>query len=461
MPAEPITRRHLLRLLLAGSAALLSVARFARPARAQSPGRVLVIGAGVAGLAAARTLHDAGWRVTVLEARERIGGRVWTDRRLGLPLDLGASWIHGIDGNPLTALAEAAGVATYTTDAESASLLAAGRGEIGWLPYLPVLAQYEQVLATVAAQAEAADTDSSLGAALAVAIADLNLPREQQRAMEWLITASIEQEYAAPVALLSLWYWDSAEAFGGEGVVFPGGYDWLPRRLADGLEVQTGQRVSRVEYGPDGVTVYTAADSFTADYAIVTVPVGVLKAGTITFVPPLPAGHQQAVARLGSDVLNKVYLRFPDVFWAQETDFITLIPPGDAPWLELLNLHPITGEPVLLFFSAGANGLEATGQSDEDIIAATMNTLRAVYGSEIPDPAGTLITRWGSDPDSRGSYSSFVVGSSPADCAALAAPVADVLFFAGEATHAQHPATVHGALLSGYRAAAEVLATEA
>src|SRR5688572_22677600 len=110
-------RRFLQFALLAGGSAMLPLWKIRRVNAQSNDTRVVIIGAGVAGLAAARTLHDAGYQVTVLEGRDRIGGRVWTSRAMdGIPVDLGASWIHGIDDNPVSELAEEAGVETVATD---------------------------------------------------------------------------------------------------------------------------------------------------------------------------------------------------------------------------------------------------------------------------------------------------------------------------------------------------------
>ena len=108
-------------------------------------------------------------------------------------------------------------------------------------------------------------------------------------------------------------------------------------------------------------------------------------------------------------------------------------------------------------FNAGVYGRAIEGQSDEEITAAAMTVLRTIYGDDIPQPTATRITRWAADPFAGGSYSYAAVGSTPDDRAALAAPVANRLFFAGEATSLDYPATVHGAYLAGLRVARELL----
>ncbi|MEK9164377.1 MAG: FAD-dependent oxidoreductase, partial [Chloroflexota bacterium] len=155
-------------------------------------------------------------------------------------------------------------------------------------------------------------------------------------------------------------------------------------------------------------------------------------------------------------VLNKVYLRFAAAFWAEDdTDWIGYIPEKKGEWGEYLNIYHYTGQPILLCFNAGEYGLAIEKLSDGEIVAAAMKTLRQMYGDDIPEPEAWLITRWGSDPFAYGSYSHAAPGATEDDFAALAEPVGDRLFFAGEAT-SEYSATVHGAYLSGVREAGRI-----
>ena len=126
-------------------------------------------------------------------------------------------------------------------------------------------------------------------------------------------------------------------------------------------------------------------------------------------------------------------------------------------WADIFNIYKFTRHPVLLCFNAGNFGSRIEDWSDVNILNGAMNMLRTLYGNEIPGPDNYLITRWGKDEYTYRSYSSIAPGASPADREALAKPMNDVLFFAGEATHSAFAATVHGAILTGYRSAREII----
>ncbi len=379
---------------------------------------------------------------------------MWTDRSLGVPLDLGASWIHGVRSNPLTALADQLGARRIATDYDDHAIRDHTGRRLSAGERRAIARGLAEVLARVDADSERRDTDRDLAAAIAEVVADLEPSPRERELLAYAITGVIEHEYATAIADLSQFERDYGDAYGGGDVIFADGYDQLTRALADGLDVRTGHPVAAIAHAAGGVTVATARGAITADRAVVTLPLGVLKAGAVAFDPPLPRRKQAAIAALGVGVLDKLYLRFPRVFWDDATLLGHVAPAGAAgQWAESLNLHALTGQPILLLFNAGAYAATLAAMTDDAIVAAAMAALRAMYGPDIPAPDAALLSRWGRDRFAGGSYSHLRPGATGADLDALAAPIDDRLYFAGEATHRHHPATVHGAYLSGLAAA--------
>ena len=405
---------------------------------------VVIIGAGFSGLAAARKLADAGARVTVLEARDRIGGRTWTNTSLGVPIDLGGAWIHGTDGNPLTALAEEARAKTVPTDFENFELFDA-HGPMGHEAVTAALADWHKIDEHLGAVSADAAATESVADGLA-GVADLNDPL-----VAWIVTSQITGEYAADPGQLSLRWLGSEGEFGGPDVIFPGGYTQLSQHLARDLDIKQNTVVTRIAHGDNPIRIETAQGTVTADKVIVTVPLGVLKSGTIAFDPPLPEPKRQAIDRLGFGLLDKVILAFDKPFWSESIPVIGLVG-AHQPVSDLVNGLVFTGKPILVGLRAGEAAWSRESQSDAAAVGEVISALNA------PEPTGSLVTRWGADQYARGSYSFIAVGSSPDDMRALSEPVGERLFFAGEATNAEHFGTVHGAYLSGLREADRILA---
>ncbi|MEU6412923.1 FAD-dependent oxidoreductase [Microbispora sp. NPDC046933] len=423
----------------------------------------IVVGAGIAGVATARLLHGAGRRVVVLEARDRVGGRMWTDRTAGFSVDRGASWIHGLVGNPLTELVAAVGM--RTVESTVGSFQAGGRPMANYDEQYGLLD--EQAASRWVADVEAADR--RLQAAVAASERGANYAQATERALsalEWdpERKARVREFYRHRIEEQCGAFIDDVAAHGldedtidGDEVLFPDGYDALPRALAEGLDIRLGHAVKAVSWSASGVRVETETESFEAANAVVTVPLGVLKAGAITFTPELPEPVSSSVDRIGMGVFNKVFLQFPERFWPDGVYAIRQLGAASVPWHSWYDVSALSGRPMLLTFAGGRWGRRIETMSDEEIVTSVLASLRRIYGDAVPEPVGHWITRWGSDEFARGSYSYIAAGASHADHDAMATPVGGVLHLAGEATWSVDPATVHGALLSGHRAAERVL----
>lgn len=409
---------------------------------------VLVVGAGMAGLSAARSIADAGHPVRVIEARGRIGGRVCTDRGWGTPLELGASWIHGTADNPLTELARRTGAQLISTD------------YYGWAKLVvdPAVAPLDYRSATWRSFVERARTQAaagSLGAAVQAAADGARLSAADRTQLAFYLATEIEDEYAADANQLSAATFDKGDYAGGDQDVITNGFDALPKSLADGLDIELNSPVTAIVQRDGAVIVRTKDRSFQGRAAIVTVPLGVLKSGAIAFDPPLPDGHARAVQALGFGALSKSFFRFDRRTWNADNAFYQYIGPEGGLWSQWFTLPSAAG-PIAVAFHGGGRGRHVESCAPKDLLAGALPVARRLFGDNVA-LTDVRTSNWTLDPYALGAYSFHPPGAGLDDRRRLQQPVGDRLYLAGEAVGVDNPSTATGALVSGRYAANQLL----
>lgn len=549
-----------------------------------------IIGGGIAGLACAQELvtmlekDGINVKVTLMEARLRLGGRLWTDRSFRsepeeqpLNLELGASWIHGIQNNPLATLAESAGVEFLTTS-EEVTLLGRGMREVDRAMDAEMGTLFDQLLdhasedcwsnditeernmdaqASVRWYARCSTTDSdgqagtvkpvdtpahrrsgdrSVDVELGRAVANHQLHRfsklspEEHRLLVFH-TKNVEYALGANIDDLSMRYWDidDQHAFEGNHVLLRQGYSTvvdhvvtsLEKMGADKFEYHLNFEVGKVQYaikstseayeqdrGRRARRLVELSDACSVesedgekrmlfDFVVCAVPLGVLKesverattmklpAKSLSFQPPLPFSKVDAISNVGFGLLNKIYVRFTNSFWRIPGVFKD---DNDFSFGNVSGVHPHhymffdvgrrlgtqdNAPPVLMSLVSGREAVAMECLTDKEVVEQFTGALRAIFSS-IKDisPVEWRVTRWGEDRFSRGSYTFLGPGTTDEDFRLLQSPINGSgdsattdgagtmrLFFAGEHTTAQHPSMAHGAMLSGMRAAQEIVAT--
>ncbi|KAG6507947.1 hypothetical protein ZIOFF_033302 [Zingiber officinale] len=480
---------------------------------------VIIVGAGLAGLAAARQLMSFGFKVVVLEGRKRCGGRVYTKRMEGAnkfaAADLGGSVLTGTLGNPLGIIAKQLGSTLhkvrdkcplYRPDGMPVDPDLDTKVENAFNKLLDKSSQLRQSMGEVA-------MDVSLGAALetfrqvygdAVTEAEMNL-------FNWHL-ANLEYANAGLLSKLSLAFWDQDDPYdmGGDHCFLPGGNGRLVHALADSVPIIYEKTVHTIRYSGDGVQAISGSQVYEGDMILCTVPLGVLKNGSIKFVPELPQRKLDGIKRLGFGLLNKVAMLFPHVFWNTDIDTFGHLSNDQSRRGEFFLFYSyatVAGGPLLIALVAGEAALNFETMPPTDAVTLVLQILRAwaeipfsikdigipssakvalthhfgtlgsaspmagtncwksdfyscifePQGIEVPDPLQSVCTRWGTDSFSLGSYSHVGVGASGDDYDIMAESVGDGrLFFAGEATTRRYPATMHGAFISGMREAANM-----
>jgi monoamine oxidase len=416
---------------------------------------VLVIGAGAAGIAAARILHDAGVAVTVLEARPRIGGRVLTNRALAPhPIELGAEFIHGKGALTWAHVTDFG----FTTLPDANHGFCFLHGQLFHDRQAPAPG-CEDLLSHLKARARehlaAGGPDTSVARFLA---RQKGYPLNPTfAATAGLLSNLIASEKGADAETMSLsgLLEHDFSGYGDNNFRLSEGYTPLLQRLAEGLSIRLHQPVRRVSWGPDGARVKCRGQSFQARHVVVTLPLGVLQAQKVEFSPSLPRAKTRAIARLGAAPVCKLILQFRQRFWSDYLAVLTTTKDTQVWWPS--GWGRPDAAPVLTALVGGkaAHRFAALGHK---ALPEALSQLETMFGRDLSDLyVGGKIVRWHEKRYSRMGYSFLPVGCLASLRDRLADPLLPTLFFAGEATNREQPSTVHGALQSGARAASQVL----
>lgn len=410
---------------------------------------VIIIGAGISGLAAAKKLKEKGSNVIVLEAQDKVGGRLRTNRTLGVGFDEGASWIHGINGNPITALAQQAGMNTYQTIDDSRKSFDTG----GVLRSATTYDNAEDELYSIL---NSMMNNGSSSQSFETVFNNLYPSKANDRLWKFLLSTYVTFDCGDLNNLSSLLY-NEGEEFGGIEKIATNEYDTIANYLANGINIQLNQRVSKIDYSTDKAKVTHNGTITEADYVLVTVPLGVLKSGNIQFVPTLPTAKQTAIQKVGMNCVNKFLLTWNTAFW-DDVQYISYTPEIRDKFNYFVNVkkfHPSVN--ALMTFAYADYGRQTETMTDAQVIDEIMFHLKDIYGNSIPNPTNMLRTKWQTNENSFGAYSYTAVGTEMRHFDDLAEEVDDKLFFAGEHTEADYFSSVHGAYLSGIREANKII----
>jgi monoamine oxidase len=401
----------------------------------------------------------------VLEARDRVGGRLHTVDLAGTPVDLGGSWIHHPIGNPMSALAVELGVTVSPGDplptlggydhGEGRPL---SRAEVEALMTL-VWDEFPSAAADLIAEC---GPQSSVAVAIERFLARVDLEPHTLRRARQMLRADAEAQAADAAEHQSLqWFWNEME-YGGEffGDLPSGGYRSVVQGLAAGLDVRLSTPVAELALSPSGATV-RAADGTTYDatHVVVTVPLGVLKRGVPAISPALPPGHAASIERLGFGRYEKVCVGFAEPFWREAGVSHSLLFPADPDEAAVFVMdHDAFGAGAALTFHV-FDSLTGHVVDAEPADAArwALDLLAGALGHAGPEPVAIAVTSWARDPWAGGGYSHLPPGCDPSDADRLGEPVGGRLLFAGEHTQSARIGYADGAMSSGIRAAKALL----
>ncbi|CAL5330732.1 hypothetical protein CsSME_00011611 [Camellia sinensis var. sinensis] len=424
----------------------------------ESPVRssVIIVGAGISGISAAKVLAEKGVDdIVILEASDRIGGRIRKDEFGGVSVELGAGWIAGVGGkepNPVWELARNSGLRTCFSDYSNARYnIYDPSGKI--FPSGLAADSYKKAVDSAIRKLrnQEANHDSELSEA----------PSTPKTPIELAIDFILHDFEMAEVEPISTYVDFGEREF---LVADERGYDYLLYKMAetflftssDGKIMDNRLKLNKVvrelQHSRDGISLTTEDGCvYEANYVILSVSIGVLQSDLISFRPPLPRWKMDAIEKCDVMVYTKIFLKFPYKFWpcGPEKEFFIYAHERRGYytfWQHMENAYP--GSNILVVTLTNGESKRVEAQSDHETLKEAMEVLRNMFGPDIPDATDILVPRWWNNRFQRGSYSNYPIYFNHQNFDNIKAPVGRI-FFTGEHTSERFNGYVHGGYLAG------------
>ena len=420
---------------------------------------VVVIGAGASGIAASEQLLANGFKVVLIEARDRMGGRASTQLVGSVPFDAGASWLTESQVNYLRTTAESSGAKLYPTDFNRALVQYKGVNVPVDLTEFMTAVERRLILPYIKSHIQEFFGLRKTLPSMASMLDPLLKKYGAQAAYAREIITANEATNLDRTSIATLLNGHDLTGDNGwnplpmDDVMIDGGMQGFVVSLAKKVKPSLGEAVQAVIRTESGITVQTTRRRLDADALIMTVPLGLLKAGIIKFDPALPTQHRAAIDRLGFGILKKTCLVYPESSWVRENHLVGL---HDSPYFNfIVNVAAIAGQPMIMALSAGDKQIAADSLSIDELASELHSNVRTTLGSDVPDPIDNSTTDWGNDPYALGSYSHSSLDTLGNEAEILQRPIAGRILLAGEALSDRN-GYVDGAWNDGQRAASVI-----
>ena len=443
---------------------------------------IFVIGAGIAGISAAKKLHDSGKQVIVFEAKERIGGRIHSINHQQDVFDLGASWIHGIQNNPIYDFSQKLKIQTKVLNYDTAQYFHSNGeafNEAQVIEFEKHIKKISQLLNefTNNIQLNSQTEQFSINAeeALQRIIANLdfenlvfeNLAIAEQDLKTYLYAYfkfAANDPYASELNQLAPDFLNFEGYCEGDEVIFPQGYFQVVDHLAQDLAIQTNVEIKQILIEDEHVKIIDQNNmTYLGAKVVIAVPLGVLKKQQIEFIPPLDEHYETSIKKSGFGSFNKVFFQLntplalnPNEHQHYNSHFYFY----DDVCFNIFDLSHVYDKPCYLVMLGGEVSNWVDHASDEDVWSLIANRLEQLFHTRIARPSKLIVTRWGADPHTHGAFSYPALGQTIEHQYLWQKSIQNLIFFAGEHCHAQYPATVHGAYLSGLDTAKKILSDQ-